>query len=116
MIYFRLNLILILILIFLLSLNMKWFIVIHSSKKVKVNWWSIQSVDTMKQSRDLASEKLNDTNFNSQISQQVKAIADTGANYIAIDTPYDEKFLPYLKRWVKASRENNLKVWFRGNF
>ncbi len=81
-----------------------------------LSWWKFQSVDTMKFSRDLAREKLKDASFDITIEDQVKAIADTGATHIAIATPYDDEFLPYLKKWVKAARDNKLKVWFRGNF
>src|SRR5579885_3459714 len=78
--------------------------------------WQVQSIDTMKYSRDLSRQKLNDLSFNRVIDQQMAAIAKTGANYVAIDTPYDNEFLPILKRWVVAARRNHLHVWFRGNF
>lgn len=80
------------------------------------SWWEIQSVDTMKYSRDTAGEKLVDSSFDTEIETQVRNIAKTGATHVAIATPYDEKFLPFLKRWVSAARRHNLKVWFRGNF
>jgi hypothetical protein len=35
---------------------------------------------------------------------------------VAIATPYDEQFIPFLKRWVEAARRHHLKVWFRGNW
>ena len=79
-------------------------------------WWQIQSVDTMKYSRDTAAEKLNDSSFDKTIDEQVKNISEIGATHVAIATPYDEKFIPFLTRWVKAARKYNLKVWFRGNF
>lgn len=78
--------------------------------------WVIQSIDTMKYSRDLARAKLNDDDFSQVIDTQVRNIAETGANYVAIDTPYDQEFLPMLSRWVLAARKYNLHVWFRGNF
>lgn len=78
--------------------------------------WSIRSIDTMKYSRDLAREKNEDASFDNVIDTQVKNIADTGASHIAIATPYDEEFVPFLTRWVKAARKYKLKVWFRGNF
>ncbi len=86
------------------------------AKEAEVSHWSFQSVDTMKYSRDLSREKLNDPLFDKVINDQVKAIAQTGATHIAIATPYDEEFYPILEEWVKAARKNNLKVWFRGNF
>lgn len=78
--------------------------------------WEIQSIDTMKSSRDRAREKINDQALDELIDQQVSEIEQTGATHIAIGTPYDEEFLPYLKRWVDAARRHHLKVWFRGNW
>lgn len=78
--------------------------------------WQIRSIDTVKYSRDIAREKAKDISFDLTINRQVTSIKQTGANYIAIGTPYDGEFIPYLRRWVKAARVNNLKVWFRGNF
>lgn len=78
--------------------------------------WQFQSIDTMKYSRDLAREKLNDFSFDRVIEKQVKDIADTNATHISIATPYDNEFIPFMKRWVVQARKENLKVWFRGNF
>lgn len=77
---------------------------------------AIRSIDTAKYSRDLAGQMLSDPSFDQIIYAQVSAIANTQANYVAIDTPYDEEFVPFLKRWVQAARINHLHVWFRGNF
>ncbi len=79
-------------------------------------WWKVQSIDTMKYSRDTAGEMLTKPEFDAIINQQVSEIAQTGATHIAIATPYDEMFIPFLKRWVKSARAHGLKVWFRGNF
>lgn len=79
-------------------------------------FWEFQSIDTMKYSRDLARQKLNDPDFDKVIDEQIKNIAQVGATHVAISTPYNEEFLPILRRWVKAARDHNLKVWFRGNF
>lgn len=78
--------------------------------------WDIRSIDTMKYSRDLARAKLRDNLYDVIIDQQVAGIAATGANYVAIGTPYDEEFYPLLSRWVQAARRYKLGVWFRGNF
>lgn len=78
--------------------------------------WVIQSIDTMKFSRDTARNMAKDKDFEKIISEQVKNIAETGATHVAIATPYDDEFYPFLKKWVTAARNNNLKVWFRGNF
>lgn len=81
-----------------------------------ISWWPVQSIDTVKYSRDLAREKLNDASFDETIELQVKRIAETGATHVSIGTPYDEEFLPFLTRWVEVARRHDLKVWFRGNF
>lgn len=79
--------------------------------------WPIQSIDTMKYSRDMARQNSNNmTQYADDIEKQVAYIADTGANYVAVDTPYDDEFLPVLKLWVRAARLHGLHVWFRGNF
>lgn len=84
--------------------------------KPKLSFWQLQSIDTMKYSRDISREKLQDPDFDAVINAQVRNIADAGASHIAIATPYDKEFLPMLKRWVGAARKYNLKVWFRGNW
>lgn len=81
-----------------------------------VKRWQIESIDTMKYSRDQARQGLNNAAYTNEVNEQVAAIAATGANYIAIDTPYDNEFLPVLKLWVHAARVNGLHVWFRGNW
>ncbi len=78
--------------------------------------WQVQSIDTMKYSRDLSRDKLGDPTFDLTIHQMMKQIAATGATHVAIATPYDDEFLPLLNRFVSAARENGLHVWFRGNF
>ena len=81
----------------------------------KTTWWKIQSIDTVKYSRDLAREKLNDQDFDKDIDTQVRLIAETGATHVAIGTPYDSEFTPFLRRWVSAARRYELNIWFRGN-
>lgn len=88
--------------------------VYHS--KPEARFWEFQSIDTMKYSRDLSREKSNDEEFGKTIDFQVKNIADAGATHVAIGTPYDEEFLPMLKKWIAAARRHNLRVWFRGNW
>jgi hypothetical protein len=81
-----------------------------------VRQWEVQSIDTMKYSRDLGHDRLQDPTFVRQVDNQVAAIAKTGATHVAIATPYDDEFLPMSKLWVRAARRNHLKVWFRGNW
>lgn len=79
-------------------------------------FWEFQSIDTMKYSRDIAREKTDDEGFDDVIRRQVGEIAATGATHVAVATPYDEEFVPFLRRWVSAARVAGLHVWFRGNF
>lgn len=78
--------------------------------------WEIESIDTMKYSRDLAREKSKSSEFDEEIEYQVRNIKEMGASHVAIGTPYDEEFTPFLERWVTAARKHRLNVWFRGNF
>ena len=80
------------------------------------SWWDVQAIDTMKYSRDLSREKLRDSSFTLEISKQMKQIAETGATHVGIATPYDEEFIPVLRKWVAAARAEGLSVWFRGNW
>ena len=84
--------------------------------KENIGWWEIQSIDTVKYSRDLAREKQEDISFDEIMEDQVINIALTGATHVALGTPYDEEFIPFLVRWVSVARKHDLKVWFRGNF
>lgn len=87
-----------------------------SSPPDKLQYWQIQSIDTMKNSRDLAREHLDNKEAPQIIDAQLKKIASSGANYVSIGTPYDAEFLPILKLWVNSARNHKLKVWFRGNW
>lgn len=78
--------------------------------------WQVQSIDAMKYTRDIAREKLTKPEFDKDIDMMVGNIAATGATHIALGTPYDDEFIPFLTRWVSSARKHKLKVWFRGNF
>ncbi len=77
--------------------------------------WAIRSIDTTKFSRDYAREGLNDPQFDIVIASQVNKIGSVGASHVALGTPYDSEFKPFLERWIKAARKKRVKVWFRGN-
>lgn len=81
----------------------------------ETTFFHVQSVDTMKYSRDRAREKLEDTSFDKEIDAQVGAIAKIGATHVAVGTPYEDEFIPFLRKWVSAARKYSLHVWFRGN-
>ncbi len=110
------KLLIIVVIVTLLILPFSFSKIKTESKAERVSWWEFQSIDTMKYSRDVSREKLNDPSFDVVINEQVKNIAQTGATHVAIATPYDEEFYPILERWVASARRNNLKVWFRGNW
>ena len=84
--------------------------------RADTGYWEVQSIDTMKFSRDLARERLNDPTFSAVIENQMRNISETGATHVAIGTPYDEEFLPFLGKWVDGIRKYDMNVWFRGNF
>lgn len=79
-------------------------------------FWRYQCIDTMKTSRDRAQELVSKPAALEIVRAEVELVAQSGATCIAIGTPYDEEFLPYLKLWVDEARKQKLHVWFRGNF
>lgn len=87
----------------------------NNSLHLQQKQWDIQSIDTMKYSRDKAREA-GQKAYREEVTKQVESIADTGANYVAIGTPYDDEFVPVIQMWVRAARQKGLKIWFRGNF
>ncbi|OGK11761.1 hypothetical protein A2768_01955 [Candidatus Roizmanbacteria bacterium RIFCSPHIGHO2_01_FULL_37_16] len=91
------------------------FLILATPVLSRERFFQVQSIDTMKYSRDLAREKLNDFKFDQTIETQIKNIAGTGATHVSLGTPYEQEFVPYLKRWVAMARKYKLKVWFRGN-
>ncbi len=99
------------------SILLMFFIFTLVSHSVKSNvtnktFWPIQSIDTMKYSRDDSA----DSSIYQKIPIIVSEVANLHANYISIDTPYDDQFYPVLKAWVDEARQEHLKIWFRGNF
>lgn len=80
-------------------------------------FWRYQCIDTMKSSRDRAQELLKNKELRAKvINTEINLVSETGANCIAISTPYDAEFVPLLTEWVTAARNKGLKIWFRGNF
>ena len=106
----------ILVLLILLFVIFTFYPKTAKNTEQTAHFWQVQSIDTMKYSRDVAREKLGDASFDRIIDRQTRDIADTKATHVAIGTPYDDEFLPFLKRWVSTAREYKLKVWFRGNW
>lgn len=79
-------------------------------------FWGLRAIDTVKYSRDVARQQMRNPSFDAVIREQVGNIAATGATHVALGTPYDEEFVPFLKRWVAVARAEKLNVWFRGNW
>jgi len=75
--------------------------------------WDIQSVSSMKETKDKICNQ-NDQNF---IERWVAKAKELGANYVAVETPYDNpacgNSLDYTRRWISAIRAAGLKVWHR---
>lgn len=82
----------------------------------KVQIWDVQSIDTMKYSRDKAREALDDKGYNEIIKKQIENIKATGATHVAIGTPYDSEFDTVRDLWIQEIRNQDLSVWHRGNW
>lgn len=75
--------------------------------------WEIRSVSSMKETKD----KICGQDSQSYINSWVDKAKELGANYVAVETPYDNpacaSALSYTKVWVDTIRSRNLKVWHR---
>lgn len=100
------------ILLFVFNITLNYFF----NRSSEYRQWDIQSIDTMKYSRDRARESLNGILAQKEIDKQISDIADTGATHVSIGTPYDDEFIPVMEKWVSSARKHGLQVWFRGNF
>ncbi len=79
-------------------------------------FWEYQCIDTMKYSRDTARAwNGRQIELTKLVDKQMDAIVSLGANCVAIGTPYDDEFVPFMKVWLASARERDLKIWFRGN-
>lgn len=106
------------LLIFMFVLLLISIFIFYSLKPIQaagIGSLKVRSIDTMKFSRDTARKEANNTDFDKTIEKHISQIASLNATYVAIDTPYDKEFVPFLRRWVKVARKYKLKVWFRGN-
>lgn len=83
--------------------------------------WAIQSVDMMKYSKDVVCNQPSQAT----VDTMVQRAKDSGANYIAISTQYDNTATGYCgngvtgnalaltTKWVNSIRAHGLHVWFR---
>ncbi|MFM2331126.1 MAG: hypothetical protein RLZZ26_633 [Candidatus Parcubacteria bacterium] len=101
--------------VFLLSYHRS--VLYYLAPSISPHPFAVQSIDTMKHSRDMAEQVLDTPrDFQSMIDGEMSLIAGAGATHVALGTPYDAHFLPVLKLWVASARAHGLSVWFRGNF
>jgi len=75
--------------------------------------WSIKSVSSMKETKDrICNQRSSDF-----VYKWVARAKELGANYVAVETPYDSPpcadALSYTKLWVQAVRESGMSVWHR---
>lgn len=103
---------------YIISLFIFLFILIFKPAfaETRPTLWNYQCIDTMKTSRDNARRWARDPELPLYIEKELSAIVEIGGNCVALDTPYNDEFLPYLRLWVKTARKKNLKIWYRGNF
>ncbi|HSW97144.1 MAG TPA: carboxypeptidase-like regulatory domain-containing protein [Candidatus Saccharimonadales bacterium] len=101
-----------------LLLCVAFFVVNHilSQNSNPTSLWQYQCIDTMKTSRDAARSEMFKQNASKEIVKELAIVKELGANCVAIDTPYDEEFVPFLEMWVMQARKEGLHIWFRGNF
>ncbi|KKR33148.1 MAG: hypothetical protein UT63_C0023G0011 [Candidatus Gottesmanbacteria bacterium GW2011_GWC2_39_8] len=75
--------------------------------------WPIQSVSSMKETKD----KICGQDSQVFIDSWVDKAKNLGANYVAVETPYDNPScgdaLNYTRMWVNSIRSRGLKVWHR---
>lgn len=75
--------------------------------------WIIQSVSSMKETKD----KICGQDDQAFINRWVDTAQDLGANYVAVETPYDNPAcgdaITYTKTWVDTIHSRGLKVWHR---
>lgn len=98
-------------------LSYHWSVSYYFARAPREHLFGVQSIDTMKYSRDMSKQVLDDLDrFKPMIDEQMALIAEAGATHAGIATPYDAQFLPVLQLWVASARAHRLSVWFRGNF
>lgn len=75
--------------------------------------WSIQSVDSMKVTRDRICNPVTVSWINRWLAKAV----ELGANYVTVDTPYDSptcgNALAYTATWVRLIHAKGMHVWYR---
>ncbi len=75
--------------------------------------WSIQSVSSMKETKDRICNQRNSDFIKGWVNQAV----ELGVNFISIETPYENpncgNAIKYTADWIGAIRDRSLKVWHR---
>jgi hypothetical protein len=77
------------------------------------HFWPIRSVSSMKQTKD----RICNQAHGDYIGRWVSMAKKLGANYVAVETPYDNpgcgNSVAYTDAWVKEIRKQGLRVWHR---
>jgi hypothetical protein len=78
-----------------------------------IHSWSTRSVSSMKETKDRICQQRS----SAFITKWVLKAKELGANYVSIETPYENpgcgSSISYTKSWVDAIRTNGLNVWHR---
>src|SRR3989344_2352176 len=77
----------------------------ENTSSINETFWKVQCIDTMKLSRDNARAWNKKSDLDQIIDRQMELIKEIGANCVAIGTPYDEEFVPFLTHWLTSARE-----------
>lgn len=101
------------IILALIGLIVVGFVSSHAATPARPDrFFDVVSFDTMKLSRDSArNEKVT-----ANIPTMVEQLAKLHPTHVAIGTPYNEEFIPVMKKWTGAIHSRGMNVWFRGNF
>lgn len=78
----------------------------------KERFFDVVSFDTMKLSRDGA----RNPDVTKEIPQLIAQLEKLHPTHVAIGTPYNEEFVPVMKKWTGEIHTRGMNVWFRGNF
>ena len=88
-------------------------VIANTQLKISTSSWNIQSVSSMKETKDRVCNQRNGDFIKKWIAKAV----GLGANYVSIETPYDSpgcgNAVAYTKLWADEARKQGLRVWHR---
>jgi hypothetical protein len=75
--------------------------------------WEVKSIDVMKYSKDVVCNPPSGSTIDTMNSQ----VASSGANFVAISTPYDNpacgSSVRLTNEWISSARDRGLQIWHR---